>query len=60
MRSLVPHDVLQRARLYRLGRIRKLLRQHDCAAALLYDPVNIRYALDSSDMQVRTLHDPMR
>ena len=60
MRSLVPHDVLQRARLYRLGQIRKLLRQHDCAATQLYDPVNIRYALDSSDMQVRTLHDPMR
>ena len=52
--------MLQRARLYRLGQIRKLLRQHDCAATQLYDPVNIRYALDSSDMQVRTLHDPMR
>ena len=58
--SPVPHDVLRRARVYRLSRIRKLLRQHDCAAGLFYDPVNIRYALDSSNMQVWTLHNPMR
>ncbi len=60
LRSPVPHDVLERARIYRLSRIRKLLRQHDCAAGLFYDPVNIRYALDSSNMQVWTLHNPMR
>ena len=60
LRSPVPREVLQRARAYRLSRIRKLLLQHDCAAALLYDPVNIRYALDSSNMQVWTLHNPMR
>ncbi len=58
--SPVPHEVLRRARVYRLSRIRKLLRQHDCAAGLFYDPVNIRYALDSSNMQVWTLHNPMR
>ena len=60
LRSPVPHEVLERARIYRLSRIRKLLRQHDCAAGLFYDPVNIRYALDSSNMQVWTLHNPMR
>ena len=60
LRSPVPHEVLQRARAFRLSRLRKLLRQHDCAAALLYDPVNIRYALDCSNMQVWTLHNPMR
>ncbi len=60
LRSPVPHDVLERARIYRLSRIRKLLRQHDCAAGLFYDPVNIRYSLDSSNMQVWTLHNPMR
>lgn len=60
LRSPVPHEVLQRARTYRLSRLRKLLRQHDCAAALLYDPVNIRYALDCANMQVWTLHNPMR
>lgn len=60
LRSPVPHEVLQRARTYRLSRLRKLLRQHDCAAALLYDTVNIRYALDCANMQVWTLHNPMR
>jgi Xaa-Pro dipeptidase len=60
LRSPVLHEVLQRARLYRLSRIRKLLQQNDCAAALFYDPVNIRYALDCSNMQVWTLHNPMR
>ena len=60
LRSPVPHEVLQRARTYRISRLRKLMRRHDCAAALLYDPVNIRYALDSSNMQVWTLHNPMR
>jgi Xaa-Pro aminopeptidase len=36
------------------------LTKHNCAAALLYDPVNIRYALDSANMQVWTLHNPLR
>jgi Xaa-Pro dipeptidase len=60
LRSPVPESVLKAARRYRLSRIRKLLRDNDCAAALLYDPVNIRYALDCSNMQVWTLHNPMR
>jgi Xaa-Pro dipeptidase len=60
LRSPVPHEVLRRAQDYRLSRTRKLLREHDCAAALLHDPVNIRYALDCSNMQVWTLHNPMR
>src|SRR5262249_649691 len=33
---------------------------HDCAALLLYDPVNIHYALDCSNMQVWCLHNPVR
>ena len=60
LKSPVPHATLVRARQYRLSRLRKLLVAHDCAAALLYDPVNIRYALDSCNMQVWTLHNPMR
>jgi Xaa-Pro dipeptidase len=60
LRSPVPHDVLERARVYRLSRIRKLLHQHDCPAGLFYDPVHTRYALDSSNMRVWTLHNPMR
>lgn len=60
LRSPVPDSVVKAARRYRLSRIRKLLRDNDCAAALLYDPVTIRYALDCSNMQVWTLHNPMR
>jgi len=40
--------------------MRKLLAETDCAAILLYDPVNIRYALDCSNMQVWTAHNPIR
>src|SRR6056297_4178430 len=58
--SPVPDDVLAAARAYRLGRLRRVLEQTDCAALLLYDPCNIRYAFDCSNMQVWTLHNPMR
>lgn len=47
-------------RAWRLGRVRSLLAAHDYAGALLYDPVNIRYATDTSNMQVWTLHNPCR
>ena len=60
LKSPVPHETLIRARQYRISRIRQLLAQHDCAAALLYDPVNIRYAFDCSNMQVWTMHNPIR
>ncbi len=60
LKSPVSHETLVRARGYRLSRLRKLLTEHDCAAALLYDPVNIRYALDCKNMQVWTLHNPTR
>ena len=33
---------------------------NDCAAALLYDSTNIRYAFDCSNMQVWTIHNPLR
>ncbi|CUJ87780.1 putative peptidase [Ruegeria denitrificans] len=60
LKSPVCDDVLERARAYRLGRLRAALNQSDCAALLLYDPCNIRYAFDSSNMQVWTLHNQMR
>lgn len=58
--SPVPDSVLQSARHYRLGRLREQMDRADCAALLLYDPCNIRYAFDCSNMQVWTLHNPMR
>jgi len=60
LKSPVSDDVLERARHYRLQRLRDQLAQSNCAALLLYDPCNIRYAFDCSNMQVWTLHNPMR
>ncbi|WP_227369414.1 M24 family metallopeptidase [Halomonas sp. M20] len=50
----------RRARAYRLARVREELARDDCAAVLLYDPVNIRYATDASNMQVWTAHNAAR
>jgi len=47
-------------RAYRLGRVREQLRQRDYAGILLYDPLNIRYATDTSNMQVWTMHNKVR
>ncbi len=60
LKSPVPHETQVRARHYRLSRLRRQLVEHDCAAILLYDPVNIRYAFDCGNMQVWTLHNPIR
>ncbi len=60
LKSPVPAEVLERARSYRLQRLREQMDVADCAALLLYDPCNIRYAFDCSNMQVWTLHNPMR
>jgi Xaa-Pro dipeptidase len=60
LKSPIDHDTLVAARRYRLARIRQQLLLHDCAAILLYDPVNIRYALDVSNMQVWTAHNAIR
>jgi Xaa-Pro aminopeptidase len=58
--SPIAPTTLDAARRYRLGRLRQLLAQHDCSAMLLYDPVNIRYAFDSSNMQVWAMHNAVR
>lgn len=47
-------------RRYRLERIRAELRRRDLAGILLYDPVNIRYATDSTNMQLWVAHNPTR
>ena len=60
LKSPVPREVLDRARAYRLQRLCDRCAAADCAALLLYDPCNIRYAFDCSNMQVWTLHNPMR
>ncbi len=51
---------LEALRAYRLQRVRDQLRQRDVVACLLFDPINIRYATDVTNMQVWTLHNPAR
>ncbi|MET1028750.1 MAG: Xaa-Pro peptidase family protein [Dongiaceae bacterium] len=47
-------------RSYRLDRVRQGLRAADHAGLILFDPVNIRYATGSRNMQVWTMHNPCR
>ncbi|MFZ4660780.1 MAG: M24 family metallopeptidase [Caldilineaceae bacterium] len=51
---------LQEIRLFRLERIRQKLQELDYAGIVVVDPMNIRYAVDAANMQVWTLHNPMR
>lgn len=51
---------LDALRAYRLGRIREQLRRRDYGGIVLFDPLNIRYATDSSNMQLWTTHNPAR
>ena len=58
LKSAIPAATLERARAYRKQRLVAELHRHDCGAILLYDPCNIRHALDVSNMQVWMLHNP--
>jgi Xaa-Pro dipeptidase len=51
---------MARLRACRLGRLHAELKQHDYAAALLLDPINIRYATGSRNMSLWTAHTPAR
>ncbi len=44
----------------RLARLKAQLERFNCAAGLFYDPINIRYATGTSNMQVYGLHNPCR
>ncbi|HDR8928796.1 TPA: aminopeptidase P family protein [Burkholderia vietnamiensis] len=57
------HDkrvVMRDVRSYRLARVQEQLLAHRIPAILLYDPVNIRYATDTSNMQVWAGRNPAR
>ncbi len=45
---------------YRLDRFRAELRKRDYAAAVLFDPLNLRYATGTRNMAVWTTHAPSR
>jgi Xaa-Pro aminopeptidase len=51
---------LPEVRAYRLSRVQEELKKNNCPAILLYDPVNIRYATDTSNMQIWTGRNPSR
>ena len=54
-----PIDLVA-VRSYRLGRVREQMRAHALDACILLDPVNIRYATDSTNMQLWVAHNPTR
>jgi Xaa-Pro aminopeptidase len=56
----IPDPNLAAMRKYRLERIRAELKRRDYAGVLLYDPVNIRHATDSTNMQLWVAHNPTR
>ena len=51
---------LERMRNTRLHRLAAELQKRDYAGALLFDPLYIRYATDSSNMQLWIAHNPAR
>jgi Xaa-Pro aminopeptidase len=51
---------MARLRRYRLARVQGELEAKGCAAALLFDSVNIRYATGSRSAQIFQLHTPYR
>ncbi len=64
-RGIAQHDAepqidILRMRAWRLGRIQEQLRRLDLGGIILYDPVNIRYATGTSNMQVWFTHNPIR
>ena len=51
---------LERMRQFRLERLCGELRKRDYGGIVLFDPLNIRYATDSTNMQTWTTHNPAR
>ena len=42
--------------MYRLNRVREQLLKNDIGACILFDPINIRYATDTRNMSMFTMH----
>jgi len=60
LKSPIPQSVIDRARAYRLKRMRDQVVAHDCAAFLMYSPINIRYAFDYANMQIWSTREHSR
>ena len=50
----------KKLRSYRLDRVRNELKKNNIEACILFDPVNVRYALDSVNMSVYNMHNLTR
>ena len=50
----------QDLRSYRLNRVKKELEKRNIPACILFDPVNVRYALDTVNMSVYNMHNLTR
>ena len=51
---------LPKMRQHRLAQLVQSLNQRDLAGILLFDPLNIRYATDTTNMQLWNTHNPFR
>jgi Xaa-Pro aminopeptidase len=51
---------LERMREYRLQRLTQHIVDRDLGGLLMFDPLNIRYATDSTNMQLWNTHNPFR
>ncbi len=60
LKSPIPQATVDRARAWRLDRLRQQVVAHDCAALLMYSPINIRYAFDYTNMQIWSSREATR
>ena len=56
----LPAPNLAEMHKYRLQRLRNQLKKRDLSAAILCDPLNVRYATDCTNMQVWCTHNAIR
>ena len=60
-KRLKEEDIdFNKLRSYRLQRVRKELEKNDLEACILFDPVNVRYSLDTVNMSVFNMHNLTR
>jgi len=50
----------EKLRSYRLDRVKKELEKNNLEACILFDPVNVRYALDTVNMSIYNMHNLTR
>ncbi|KXS35329.1 MAG: peptidase M24 [Halomonadaceae bacterium T82-2] len=58
--QVIDAALIERVERYRLARLRRQMRHHELDALILFDPINIRYACGSRNMQVYSQRNPAR